>query len=62
MSREEATEAAERAGAKVTSNVSKKTDFVVAGESPGSKLAKAEQLGVEVVDEAEFLSRLSGRA
>jgi DNA ligase (NAD+) len=58
LSRDEAVRAAEAAGAKVVSSVSKKTDFVVAGESPGSKLAKAEQLGVEVVDEAEFLRRL----
>ena len=40
--------------------MSKKTDFVVAGENPGSKLAKAEELGVEVIDEAEFLKRLAG--
>jgi DNA ligase (NAD+) len=58
LSRDDATKAAEEAGAKVTSSVSKKTDFVVAGESPGSKLAKAEQLGVEVIDEAEFLRRI----
>ncbi|HEY7282100.1 MAG TPA: NAD-dependent DNA ligase LigA [Actinomycetota bacterium] len=58
VSRDEATRLAEAAGGKVTSSVSKKTDFVVAGESPGSKLAKAEQLGVEVIDEAEFLRRL----
>jgi DNA ligase (NAD+) len=58
LSREEATRLAEEAGGKVTSAVSKKTDFVVAGENPGSKLAKAEQLGVEVVDEDEFLRRL----
>jgi DNA ligase (NAD+) len=58
VSRDEATRAAEEAGAKVTSSVSKKTDFVVAGENPGSKLAKAEQLGVEVIDEAEFLKRI----
>jgi DNA ligase (NAD+) len=42
----------------VTSSVSKKTSFVVAGESPGTKLAKAEQLGVDVIDEQEFLRRL----
>jgi DNA ligase (NAD+) len=58
MSREEATRLAQLAGAKVVSSVSKKTDFVVAGENPGSKLAKAEQLGVDVVDEEEFLRRL----
>jgi DNA ligase (NAD+) len=58
LSREEATAAAERAGARVASSVSKKTDFVVSGENPGTKLAKAEQLGVELVDETEFLKRL----
>jgi DNA ligase (NAD+) len=58
MSREEAGTAAERAGARVASSVSKKTDFVVAGENPGSKYDKALQLGVEVVDEKEFLRRL----
>ena len=58
LSREEATAAAEDAGARVTSSVSKKTSFVVAGESPGTKLAKAEQLAVEVIDEQEFLRRL----
>jgi DNA ligase (NAD+) len=41
--------------------VSKKTTFVVAGENPGTKLTKAEELGVEVIDEAAFLERLSGR-
>jgi DNA ligase (NAD+) len=58
LSREEATAAAQAAGARVASGVSKRTDFVVAGENPGSKLAKAEQLGVEVIDEEEFLRRI----
>jgi DNA ligase (NAD+) len=59
MSREEATELAQAAGARVSSSVSKKTTFVVAGENPGTKLAKAEALGVEVIDEPEFLRRLN---
>ena len=58
MSRDEATAAAEAAGAKVASSVSKKTTFVVVGANAGSKAAKAEQLGVEMIDEAEFLRRL----
>jgi DNA ligase (NAD+) len=58
MSREEGTELAQEAGARVSSSVSKRTDFVVAGENPGSKLAKAETLGVEVIDELEFRERL----
>ncbi len=61
VTREEATEMAQAAGARVASSVSKKTSFVVAGESPGTKLAKAESLDVEVIDEPEFLRRL-GRA
>ena len=58
MTREEGTELAQEAGARVSSSVSKKTDFVVAGENAGSKLVKAETLGVEVIDEAEFRERL----
>jgi DNA ligase (NAD+) len=52
FSREEARKALEEQGAKVADSVSKKTTGVIAGESPGSKLAKAEQLGVPVLDEA----------
>ena len=51
LTREEATAMIRRAGGKVTGSVSKSTDYVVAGDSPGSKLAKAEELGTEVIDE-----------
>ena len=60
FSRDAAIEAAIDAGAHVVSSVSKKTDFVVVGESPGSKADRATQLGVETVDEGEFLRRLRG--
>ena len=52
LSREQASELIKAAGGKVTGSVSKKTDYVVAGDSPGSKLARAEELGVTVIDEA----------
>jgi DNA ligase (NAD+) len=58
LSRLEATQAADLAGARVTSSVSKNTSFVVAGEDAGSKLTRARGLHVEVIDEAEFLRRL----
>jgi DNA ligase (NAD+) len=58
LTREDATERITRAGGRVTSSVSKKTDYVVAGDSPGSKLEKAERLGVPVVDEAALLELL----
>jgi DNA ligase (NAD+) len=51
LTREEATEMIVGAGGKVTGSVSRKTDYVVAGESAGSKLANAERLGVPVLDE-----------
>ena len=60
LSRGEATALVERAGARVTSSVSKKTSFVVAGEEAGSKLDKARELGVEVIDEAELRRRTDG--
>jgi DNA ligase (NAD+) len=52
MTRDQAKEKLEQLGAKVAGSVSKKTACVVAGEAAGSKLAKAEQLGVPVLDEA----------
>ena len=60
LTREEASALVREAGGKVTNSVSKKTDYVIAGESPGSKLAKAEKLGVAVLDEAGLRELLSG--
>ena len=54
MTREEATEKIEALGGHVTGSVSKKTDYVLAGAEPGSKLDKAKELGVKIIDEAEF--------
>jgi DNA ligase (NAD+) len=59
MSRDEAKKALQARGAKVTGSVSKKTSYVVVGDSPGSKAAKAEQLGVEILDEAGLMKLLS---
>jgi DNA ligase (NAD+) len=58
LTRDQAEEAIISRGGKATSSVSKNTAFVVAGSNAGSKLAKAESLGVPVIDEAEFMSRL----
>ncbi|HEY8206577.1 MAG TPA: NAD-dependent DNA ligase LigA [Myxococcaceae bacterium] len=58
MSREQAKEEVERRGGKVSGSVSRKTDFVVAGEDSGSKLKKAQELGVKILDEAAFLALL----
>jgi DNA ligase (NAD+) len=60
MSREAAREALEALGAKVSDNVSKKTTGVFVGESPGSKVAKAEKAGVPLLDEAELEKLLQG--
>ncbi|MGD8811301.1 MAG: NAD-dependent DNA ligase LigA [Thioalkalispiraceae bacterium] len=58
MSRDEAKTALQALGAKVTGSVSKKTNYVVVGENPGSKADKAEALGVEMLDEQAFLKLL----
>jgi DNA ligase (NAD+) len=60
LTREQAQERIVAAGGKVTGSVSKKTSYLVAGEAPGSKLAKAEKLGVPVIDEAGLLELLEG--
>ena len=60
LSRARATSLIEEAGGRVAGSVSKKTDALLAGEDAGSKLEKAKDLGVEVIDEAEFLRRVSG--
>jgi DNA ligase (NAD+) len=58
LTREDATQRIETAGGKVTGSVSKKTDYVVAGADPGSKLTKAEEIGTEVLDEDGLLALL----
>lgn len=60
LGRVEAKTMAQDVGAKVSGSVSKKTDYVIAGAEAGSKLEKAQQLGVTVIDEAEFLRLLKG--
>ena len=62
FTRQQAQQAIKDAGGKASSSVSKKTDFVVAGAEPGSKLDKARELGVTVIDERQFMEMLSGRA
>jgi DNA ligase (NAD+) len=60
LSREEATELIERAGGKVSGSVSKRTTFVVAGEDAGTKLQKARELGIPVMNEADLRQKLAG--
>jgi len=61
LSRDEAGETIRREGGNVSSSVSKETSYVLAGDNPGSKLEKARGLGVEILDETEFLTKLSLR-
>jgi len=58
MTRDEAKEALQTLGAKVTGSVSKNTSVVVAGPGAGSKLAKAESLGIDILDEQAFIESL----
>ena len=62
LTRRQAKDMITASGGKVSGSVSRKTDFVVAGESPGSKLAKAQELGVAVIDETALLKLLGGTA
>ena len=58
FTRKEAEDAVKAAGGRAASSVSAKTDFVVVGESPGSKADKARALGIEIIDEQELVRRL----
>ncbi|MBP3370410.1 MAG: hypothetical protein J6L85_06625, partial [Clostridia bacterium] len=61
MSRDEASDLIKQAGGKVVGSVSKKTDYVVAGDAAGSKLTKAQTLGIKVISEEELLAMLKGQ-
>jgi DNA ligase (NAD+) len=58
FTREEIRDVIDRLGGRVSSSVSKRTDYVLAGSRPGSKLAKAQTLGIKVLSEREFLDLL----
>ena len=60
-SRKEAEELVEQAGGRAAGSVSKKTDYVLAGENAGSKLDKAEKLGIEILDEAAFAELIGAK-
>src|SRR5213083_372801 len=62
LTREEATAKIEARGGKVSSSVSKKTDYVLAGEEAGSKLDRAHKLGIKILDEKEFLGMCGSHA
>ena len=61
FTRDSIAEAITAHGGKPSSSVSKKTDYVLVGSDPGSKLAKAQELGVAIIDEAKFLELLQGK-
>jgi len=60
MTRDEASENIKKAGGKVSSSVSSKTDYVLVGDSPGSKFDKAKKLGITILNEDEFINLISG--
>ncbi len=60
FTRQQAEQAVKQAGGKTSSSVSKKTDFILAGENPGSKLDKAHQFGVKIIKEKDFIKMLEG--
>jgi len=62
MSREEAGALIEKNGGKTSDSVSKKTDYLLLGENPGSKLDKARSLGVQIIGEQELLELISSRS
>ena len=61
LDRKTAAEMIVKAGGKTTSSVSKKTDYVIAGDNPGSKYTKAQELKITILDEAEFLTLLASK-
>ncbi len=61
MTRSEASEAIKKAGGRVSSSVSKNTDYVLVGESPGSKYDRAQKLGIQILTEEEFRSLILGK-
>jgi DNA ligase (NAD+) len=60
LTRDEAKQIVENLGGRVVASVSKKVDYVVVGEDPGSKVDQAEKLGIKTIDEAEFRKMISG--